>query len=195
MVIARGKIHVDLQSGRFRVRSLDIADATPRWGEWLNDPHASLMLNARPRRLEPAELQAYIKNFDQIDNLLLGVFTKDTGQLIGFGTVEIVDGGHKIIPTVLIGEPEFRNFGVLSELRDVVAVHFFEVLGFEGAMASVLEHNTIIIHALEARGWTLKQRLAKHKKSATGEGFHDLLIFEIAREKWRHYARQQGLIK
>lgn len=195
MVIARGKIHIDLDSERFKVRSLDIADATPRWGEWLNDPHASLMLNARPRRLEPAELQAYINKFDQISNLLLGVFVKDSGQLIGFGTVEIVDGGHKVLPTVLIGEPEFRNFGVMSELRDTVAVHFFEVLGFDGALASVLEHNTIIIHALQARGWTLKQRLPKHKKSATGEGFHDLLIFEITRETWRRYARAQGLIK
>lgn len=194
MTRIRGRITVDLETDRFRVRSLDVADAAPRWAEWLNDPHAALMLNARPRRLQPAELQAYIRSFDHIGNLLLGIFVKETGQLIGFGTAEIVDGGHKVIPTILIGEPEFRNFGVVTEIRNVVARHFFEVLEFDAAVASVLAHNTIVIQLIEARGWVLKQRMPKAKKSTSGEGYHDLLIYELSRETWRRIARQEGII-
>lgn len=193
-MVKRRRIDIDLESERFRIHSLKVADATPRWGEWLNDPHAAMMLNTMPRQLLPAELQAYIRSFDQISRLLLGIFLKASGQLIGFGTADIIEGGRKVVPTVLIGEPDFRNFGVITELRDVVARHFFEVLGFEAAVASVLSHNTIVVRLLEARGWEQKRRLAKHKKSASGPGYQDVLIYELSRESWRRYARSAGLI-
>lgn len=188
-----GPVTFHIETERFLFRTLTPADASERWCQWLLDPHAALMLNAPRQRLTLEQLRAYIAGFDQIERLLCGLFERKTGQHFGIITGEYIDGGRRIMPSALIGEPEYRNIGALTELRDQLGPQLMAKLSFEAAVASVLAHNTIMISILEARGWKLIRRLRSEKKRADGQGFVDLLLYELRRETWFEQRKASGL--
>jgi RimJ/RimL family protein N-acetyltransferase len=191
-VTERGRIDVDFASEHFALRTLGLADASPRWAAWLNDPIAARMLNVRPRSLSDQELRDYIVSFDQTTRLLVGIFDRASGQHIGIATAEVVDRGRKIKPSVLIGEPSFRHLGAVSELATAVREHFLLTLGFEAAVASVLSHNAPIIAFLEQRGWVLSERLPRAKKNLQTGEIYDVLIYEFSRDALLRQKEQQA---
>jgi len=192
MAVQRGKIDLAFASEHFTLRSLTIADASRRWAEWLNDPVAARMLNAKPRSLGEPELRDYILSFDQVSRLLVGIFDRASGRHVGIATGHISDDGLKIQPSVLIGEPEFRHLGAVSELADAVVDHLFAKLGFHAMTSTILAHNQAAIDLVEKRGWVMTQRLARAKKSfITGE-VYDVLVYEFTRETWLRQKQQQA---
>lgn len=185
MAIDRGRLDLHFETERYILRSLTPGDASGRWAEWLNDPVAARMLNARPRSFTLDELRAYIATFDQTTRLLLGIFDRATGQHIGIMVGEIVEEGHKIVPSVLIGEAAYRRIGVMSELGDAIHGHVFETLAFEAALAYVLPRNDAVIALLEWRGWKRVGVVPGAKVSVTTGEPLDLLVYEMTREFWR----------
>jgi RimJ/RimL family protein N-acetyltransferase len=170
-----------LESERFIFRTLTVADASERWCEWTADPHAALMLNAPRRRLDMAQLQAYIEGFDQIERIMVGLFDRKSGQHFGLFTGEYVDDRRRIMPSLLIGEPRFRHSGVLKEMRETLQTFILQNVPFESAVAPVLSHNEVMIRYLESQGWTLLRRLPGEKKRADGQGYLDVLLYELPR--------------
>ncbi len=187
MAIERGPISIAFQTERFVFRPLTEADASSRWAGWLNDPVAVQMLNARPRTFSQEELRDYIRSFDGRNRWLVGFFDRQSGEHFGIGTGELVEDGRKFIPSILIGEPQYRNLGMLTEILDSMGDHYFETLAFEAAVANVVAHNAIVIGFLESRGFKLARRLPGHKKSARGGPDIDLLVYEFSRADWRAY--------
>jgi RimJ/RimL family protein N-acetyltransferase len=191
MIREHGVISVTFETERFLFRPLTEADVSERWAQWLNDPIAAQMLNARPRSMTLDELRAYVWGFDGRNRWLVGIFHRTTGQHIGIGTGELVEFGRKFIPSILIGEPEFRNMGMLTDILDSMGEHYFETLGFAAAVATVLAYNKVVIHFLESRGFKLVRTLPGHKKSARGGPAIDLLVYEFSRAEWRNYRRKR----
>ena len=187
MSLERGVISVTFETERFLFRPLSESDVSERWAQWLNDPIAAQMLNARPRSMTLDELRAYVRGFDGRNRWLVGIFDRASGQHIGIGTGEVVEFGRKFIPSILVGEPEFRNMGMLTEILDSMGEHFFETLGFAAAVATVLAYNALVIHFLESRGFKLVRTLPGYKKSARGGPAIDLLVYEFSRADWREY--------
>jgi RimJ/RimL family protein N-acetyltransferase len=183
----RGVIAISFQTERFLFRPLTAADVSSRWAGWLNDPVAMLMLNARPRTFSQDELRDYIASFDGRNRWLVGFFDRQSGEHIGIGTGELVEGGNKFISSILIGEPQYRNLGILTEILDSMGDHYFETLGFEATVASVVAHNAIVIGFLQSRGFKLVRTLPGFKKSARGGPDIDILIYEFSRDDWRVY--------
>ncbi len=187
MAIDRGIIPVTFESERFRFRPLTEADVSERWAGWLQDPQAAMMLNAKPTTFSLDELRQYVREFDGRQRWLVGIFDRASGRHIGIGTGEVIDEGRRFIPSILIGEPEFRNMGMLTEILDHQGEHFLETLGFEATVTTVLAYNAIVIGFLESRGFKLVQTLPGYKKSARGGPDIDLLVYEFSRADWRAY--------
>ena len=80
MAIPQTPLDIRLESERFLFRTLSAADASERWCQWLEDPVAVRMLNAKPQRLSLERLRAYIGSFDQRHKLLCGIFDKASGR-------------------------------------------------------------------------------------------------------------------
>ncbi len=73
-----------IDCGRFFLRTLTVADATERWATWMSDPKNLRLLNAAPKAMTRDDVANYIGQFDQRTHLLLGIFEKQSGLLIGF---------------------------------------------------------------------------------------------------------------
>lgn len=184
------RFDVHLVTDRFLIRTITLADASERWCQWTADPLAAIMLNARRQPLQLQELRDYIARFDQIDRIMVGLFDRHTGQHFGIIVGEFIDDRKRIMPSMLIGEPEYRDVGVMTEIRNSFGDFVFEHLPFDSAVASVLAHNDVIIKILESRGWKFLRRVTGEKRRANGEGFVDLLYYELPRETWYEYRGQ-----
>src|ERR1035438_8300851 len=100
---------VYLDCGNYLVRTATAEDASDRWTNWMADPEASYMLNSPAKVMKISDLVSYIKSFDEKSRLLLGIFEKATGKLLGFLRIDIDYSLGRFLVSMLIGEPDYRN--------------------------------------------------------------------------------------
>lgn len=177
-------MHVETHN--YIVRSLKPDDATDGWCDWLADPIAQRMLNAKPHRLTIDQVRDYIASFDRIKSHILGIFEKSTGRVVGIRTVH-VDPLHKeYLVNVLVGEADARGRGARHETRHAMHSFMFGELGMLAGRCTVLSYNTEMIATLMRNGWVHEH--TSRKPAATGEGVLELHHFRLLRETW--YAAQ-----
>lgn len=174
---------IRLETPRYIVRTLDPADATEAWGNWLTDPATARNLNARPERMSAGAIRTYIENFDRMSAHLLGIFEKETEQLIGIRALYIDWKHREFLVNVLVGESEARNKGARGETSTVMYRYFFEDMGLEAARCSVVSTNATILNVMARNGWN--QIHKDRKPAADGQGFVDLHHFRLTRDVWR----------
>jgi RimJ/RimL family protein N-acetyltransferase len=179
----------EIETANFVIRFLRPEDATDRWSAWFSSAYVreSLNMDARPRT--KADMEAYIKGFDQNTRILMGVFDKVTGLLVCIGNAQVDWAAGNYLINTVIGEAEYRNTGVMSELTPPFRDYFFDVLGLKSSTASVLGTNTVIRKFLEATGWTLVQVLKNHAKSQADGSPIDLYLYKLTREAWAAWRR------
>jgi RimJ/RimL family protein N-acetyltransferase len=182
-----------IEAGGYLVRTLTVKDASERWGEWLADPEVAYLLNAEPRRLTRSEVVDYIRSFDQHSRLLLGIFDQQAGKHIGIITVAIDHAASRGLGNMLIGEPDYRNQGVLNSLRRSLAELLFDTLGLQTMVASVLAHNQVVLDWMRKHGWILEHTLKGHIRSRRGDQMLDVCLLRYPREAWE--ARKRELAK
>ena len=180
---------VRIRSANHLVRTIVEDDASERWAAWMREPELVRMLNLRPREWSREELVKYIAGFDQRQSLLLGIFEKASGTHIGIMTVDINIVTRQFLINMLIGEADHRHKGVTLEITVPFRDYFFETLGLETALASVLAHNAPIIAYLHKTGWQLERTLSGGAKSNAGGAPLDLCLFSLSREVWRAWKK------
>jgi RimJ/RimL family protein N-acetyltransferase len=187
--IAKKKVRI--HSEKYLIRTIEPDDASDRWAGWMSDPQVRYMLNTAARDWTKADVASYIKTFDQRRNLLLGIFEKQTGTHIGIFTVDIHYGLGHFLVNLLIGEPAYRNKHVTTSIALPFREYFFETLGLNAAMASVLARNTPMIHYLLKNGWQLEQTVKQDAKShPDGAVLDDVCLFSLSREVWRDWKKK-----
>jgi RimJ/RimL family protein N-acetyltransferase len=175
---------VYLDCGKYFVRTTTIEDASDRWASWMADPEASYMLNSPAKVMKISDLISYIKSFDQKSHLLLGIFEKASGKLLGFLRIDIDYSLGRFLVSMLIGEPDYRNKGVTNDITVPFRDYFFETLGLKTMQATALSHNRPIIHYLLKSGWTQDKTVKGHVKSHADGTMLDLCYFSISRDAW-----------
>jgi RimJ/RimL family protein N-acetyltransferase len=176
---------VRIATGKYVLRALTESDASDRWASWMSDAEVTYMLNAPARSMTKADVAKYIKTFDQKTHLLLGVFDQQSGRHIGFFTIDIDGARSQGLVNLLIGEPEFRNHGVLSNVRRQFAEYFFETLGLKTMKATALSRNKIILDTLVKAGWVIDKTLPRHVRAHSDGALLDLCLLSLSRETWR----------
>jgi RimJ/RimL family protein N-acetyltransferase len=180
---------VSLDCGKWLVRSVTADDASERWAGWLTDPNASHFLNAPPKAMKLSDLVSYIKSFDQKSRLLLGIVEKASDKLIGFLRADIDHPQKRFLISVLIGEPDFRNKGVMFDITGPLQVYFFETLGMQTILATALARNRAIIHYLLATGWKRDKAHTSQVKSHADGAMLDLYYFSMTRDTVRAWRK------
>ena len=94
----------ELETARFRLRTLRPADASQQWQEWLADPDVVHPINAEVRRVTVQELTTYIAEHDNYARFLVGIFEKTSGLHIGFFFIEVDRTNQNATFNVLIGD-------------------------------------------------------------------------------------------
>jgi RimJ/RimL family protein N-acetyltransferase len=173
-------LHVETLN--YVIRSLQPGDATENWCDWLAEPVAQRMLNAKPQRLTMEQLRGYIARFDGLTSHLLGIFEKDGGRLVGIRAIYIDPVHKEYSVNMLVGESDARGKGARRETRHAMHDLMFNTLGMEAGRCSVLAHNTGMIETLHRNGWIHEH--TSRKPSADGSGFVELLHFRLLRDSW-----------
>jgi RimJ/RimL family protein N-acetyltransferase len=180
---------VNVDCGKWLVRTVTVDDASQRWAGWLADPHASHFMNAPPKTMKLEDLVAYIKSFDQKSRVLLGIFEKASDKLIGFIRFDIDHASGRFLVSILIGEPDYRNRGVIFDITEPMRNYWFETLGLKTMLATALSHNRAIIHYMLKTGWKRDKTVKSHVKSHADGTMLDLCYFSITREAWRAWKK------
>jgi Acetyltransferase (GNAT) domain len=186
------KRKVLLDCGDYILRTIVPADATERWAHWMEDVEASEMLNAPRKAMTMDELVAYIESFDQRTKILIGIFEKKSGLLLGFLRNDVNFETRQFLVAMIIGEPDYRHSGVTMAVTVPFRDYFFGELGMEAMLATALAHNKPIIHYLYATGWTLDRTVPNAVKAHSGEGTFDLCYFSQTAEGWRAWKKMKG---
>ena len=186
------KRKVWLDCGDYVLRTITAEDATDRWAHWMEDAEAIEMLNAPRAAMTKDDLVAYIKSFDQRTQILIGIFEKRSGLLLGFLRNDVNFDTGQFLVSMIIGEPEYRHSGVTNAVTVPFRDYFFEELGMNAMLATALSHNKPIIHYLYATGWTLDRTIERHIKSNSDERMFDLCFFSQTKEAWRAWKKAKG---
>jgi RimJ/RimL family protein N-acetyltransferase len=192
--MALSKTIVRIDSDKFLVRTIEADDASDRWAGWMSDPEVRYMLNMAPRSWKKADVASYIDTFNQGQNLLLGIFDKQSGTHVGICTIDINPALGHFLLNLLIGEPDYRNKHVTTSIAESSLSYFFETRGLNTAVASVLAHNAPMIHWLRKNGWQLEQTRRQSAKSHADGTMLDVCLFSLRRESWRAW-KQQALVQ
>jgi len=181
---------VRLEAGQYLIRTLTESDASDRWAAWPADPEAAYLLNAPARKLSQSDIITYIGSFDQQSRLLLGIFDQKTGTHVGFLTFSIDFAASRALVNLLIGEPSYRNYGVLTAIRRPMTTYIYETLGLQALLASVLAHNQVILDWLLKEGWILERTLHGEIRSQSGDKMLDVCLLKYPREAWQARERE-----
>jgi RimJ/RimL family protein N-acetyltransferase len=183
------KKRVRLETDRFIVRNARIEDASEQWGRWMADAEASHMLNAPAKALSKAEVEAYIRMFDQRTHLLLAIVEKASENILGCFRIDIDEKLGRFLVSMIVGEPGYRHKGIMNELTVPFRDYFFETLGLKTMLGMVLSHNEPVIRYLEKTGLNLDKTIERHVRSRTADAMLDMCFFSQTAESWRAWKR------
>lgn len=104
---------IEAETENYRMRSLVAADVTPEFAAWFDDPLMLQGLNLTASRFSEDGLRAFVASFDNHQNFLIGIFSKELGTLVGFFNFS-VNLKHRVAsltvgtsPVAKIGRPLF----------------------------------------------------------------------------------------
>jgi RimJ/RimL family protein N-acetyltransferase len=175
---------IRIEADRYLLRSMTVADASERFANWFSDPDLMHTLNSPARNWTKAKAVQYVRQFDQASNLLLGIFEKQSNLPVGIFTVRINNGTRQCLINLLIGEAEYRNKGVLTDIRIPFYDYLFDTLELKMILASALARNKIIIGTMLKHGWKLDQMIKNNQKSNSDSTMLDIGLFSLSREAW-----------
>ena len=146
---------VSIETANFTIRTLKPADATERFSAWFEAAEVREVLNLPAQKRTKADMEAYIRSFDQRSDLLLGIFANANGLLVGMLSLYIDWASGRFIANMIVGEADYRHKGVTMEITPPFRAYFFKTCGLKVMTATALAHNAPIRAYLEKTGWTL----------------------------------------
>lgn len=149
---------VRIETPRFFLRPLVVADVTERYAAWLTDTSAQRFITAARGALDLGALKAYIaQRTDRPDVLFLGIFLRENALHIGNIKYEPVDAeqGYAVMG-MLIGDPGWRGKGVAAEVLEASSLWLQANWGISEIVLGVARDNVAAIRAYFAAGFQME---------------------------------------
>lgn len=177
-------IPVRIETERFLLRTLTNADASERWGEWLNDPEVMGPVNTPLRRLSRTDLIQYLQRFDGITRLLIGIFDKNAANLhIGLYQIDLHPVHRTAKFNVIVGDKNYWGQKVVLETRAALLDYVFKN-GTEKAIGSPLARNFPAVFNYKAQGWRLEGIFKGHVRHMSTTARLDQYEFGLLKDEW-----------
>lgn len=174
-----------VETPNFYIRLMTPEDATDRWAVWFESPDVREAINLPHAKRTKADMAAYIRSFDQRHRIICGVFDKTNDLLVCIATCYVDWTRSDYLINTMIGEPAYRNKGVMTELTPPFRDYFFDALNLKASSATALATNTIVRQFLLNTGW---EEVLVEKGAVTrhSDGAHiDLHHYKLTRDAWR----------
>ena len=149
---------VEIDTERFQLRELTVADATERYLGWMSDADAAKYVSAAAATKKLSDLREFIRErVGRDDVLFLGIFDRSTCLHIGNIKFEPVDSrlGYAIMG-ILIGDPASRGKGVAREVLRTTTAWLRLHRGIKQVVLGVSADNPGAVRAYEATGFVVE---------------------------------------
>jgi RimJ/RimL family protein N-acetyltransferase len=183
------KKFVEIDCGKFLLRTLTPADASERWGAWMAESKNVRLLNAPAKAMTREQLAIYVGQFDQKTHLLIGIFEKQSGLHIGFFRLDIDPVLKRCLMFLMIGEQRFRHWRTTDDIRGPFQDYIFDTLGLNTILATVLTTNQAMIRYMLKSGWNLDKTAAGYAQSKTSDDRLDLSFLSLSRQAWQDWKK------
>jgi [ribosomal protein S5]-alanine N-acetyltransferase len=183
MVPVRGRL-VELQTDRFKLRSLKPSDASDRWLGWARDSEVMGPLNAPVSNMTRQDLANYIGTSDNNTRYLIGIFDRVSAIQIGFFMIDVDKIQRRATFNVVIGEKAWWGKGVVNETRGALLDHFFEHRDIQKVCGGPLARNFPAVLNYKAQGWRHEGTLRGQCESVVDGSRIDQYQFGLLRDEW-----------
>lgn len=156
---------VNLITERLVLRSIVQEDVTPSYVDWLNDPAINKFLECRFAHHTIDSVSSFVsENQYDHDNILLGLFLKDSNKHIGNIKLGPIDRIHMhSVIGLLIGDKSCWGKGYASEAIYAVTRYAFEELKLIKIEAGCYESNAGSLKAFKKVGYIEEGRLRSRR--------------------------------
>lgn len=142
-----------LMGSRVYLRVLEVTDATEEYSRWLSDPEVNRFLATKSATV--SQLKQYIMTKNQKnDCVLLGIFLKDSDDMIGTIKLEYVHYGKGTADiAIMLGDRNHAGKGFGGEAMKTLIEYAFADLGLSEITLGVVVQNAGAVHAYEKLGF------------------------------------------
>lgn len=173
---------VRLETDRFLLRPLERSDVTGRLIRWLHDDEL-LRYVELPERPSTNDFLRFMRRFDNVTNLLLGIFDKSDERLLGFYQVHIEPRLGRASTEVMIGDRRHWGTNTVFETRTRLLDYLFDTLELYRVYGTVHARNLPALFNYKALGFTCEGILRGH--AITSDDEHaDVYFFGMLRDEW-----------
>lgn len=173
---------IRLETDRFLLRPLERSDVTGRLIRWLHDDEL-LRYVELPERPSTNDFLRFMRQFDNVTNLLLGIFDKSDERLLGFYQVHTEPKLGRANTEVMIGDRRHWGTNTVFETRTRLLDYLFDTLGLYRVYGTVHARNLPALFNYKALGFTCEGILRGH--AITSDDEHaDVYFFGMLREEW-----------
>lgn len=143
-----------IDTARFNLRPLTVADVSTRYLSWLSDERVLRFINGATGDNHLDELKSYVAQREGRDDVVfLGIFTH-AGEHVGNIKYEPVDTEHGIaVMGILVGEVAWRGKGVAGEVIHASAIWLRDNRNVHTVVLGVDRDNIAGIRAYEKLGF------------------------------------------
>lgn len=174
---------VEIETARFRVRSIEREDVTDRFVSWMADPDVMTGLNMPERRLSQAQALRWTMGFDNNRRFFLLICDLQTEIPIGFFTVTL-DSHQTAETAVVIGDQSYWGRNVVVETRAAILNFVFDALGAYKVLEWPHGRNFSSIYNYNAMGFTCEAILREQMLSVASGDRLDQLVCGMLATEW-----------
>jgi hypothetical protein len=145
--IAQGQ-PVCIETEHYVTRSMKAADVTAEMVQWFNDANMLQGLNLSALNFSLDGLRAFVASFNNLDNYLIGIFSKTAQDLLGFYNFS-VNRRHRVATLTLGASPRIRTGrAIFWESWFPLFDEMVEQRGIDKITSRVLTSNRKLLYAM-----------------------------------------------
>jgi len=175
---------VNLYFGDIKETNLDLIY------RWKNDFYLNDLVIAPPFPVSYSAVQQWLQDNQKDRNqVLFGVFDKDSNELLGIARLMFIDWiGRTADLGLYIGEPQYRGKKLGIEIVNTILTYGFERLNLRKLSLRVLESNIPAVKCYESCGFTREGCLVNHYW--INGSYHNALLMSVFSDHFQAGQRQ-----
>jgi [ribosomal protein S5]-alanine N-acetyltransferase len=188
----RAGMRLQVETERFLLRSLLPKDVGAVYISWWNDVELQKGFNSPPRNWGQQHVTKHLQQFNNKTKFHLGIYCKETSQLIGFFAM-FVNYQQKVAKTnVLVGNREYWGKNVVLEVRTIMLGFLFNELAMEKVEGEILGRNLSSIFNYQAQGF--KSEGVRRSQILDPEGNRtDIYHFGLLKSEWQKLKEEKQI--
>jgi RimJ/RimL family protein N-acetyltransferase len=174
---------INFNDGTWHIRPLIIDDISDAWISWLNNNETNRFLESVGDTVWTQENQRkWVAGFDQINHILLGIFSVQGSCHIGTMTIRVDEQNRRAHVGYLIGDPAYRGKGAVETAGSAVVDYLFGERDMHKVTGAADIRNIATIISAKRIGFEIEAVFEDHLFD--GEKFHDYIYLKIFQESW-----------